>query len=403
MKQKIEMPCMNVKLVPRDSVAANNYNPNHVPKDKMELLKQSILDNGFCYPIVTIWSAEDERYVIIDGFHRYTICAPEWLDIDPVPVVVLPHNLAQRMAATVQFNKARGVHEVDLDADIVKSLLQQGMSELDVAKHLGLDIDTVYRYKQVSGVLELFANVDYSTSWEAARDGEAVAVGEEEDKAQAAPRWEYGGAYKRHDMHGVIECGTGKVQVHDLFDGLPEFMLGADCVFTDPPCSTGNLRSFYTKADMPDARGTYEEFLAALFSAIDAIRPKWLYIEVFAGNRAAVEAECRKRYAEVEVDESGYYHKAANRCWIVRCGGAPRPPAKLDEEDYIAWVCANVPFGRIADPCMGRGLVGYHANLNGKPFVGTELNTKRLAVLLDRIATGPSSKLSRAPQRPATA
>jgi len=61
----------------------------------------------------------------------------------------------------------RGVHEVDLDADIVKSLLGQGMSELDVAKHLGLDMDTVYRYKQVSGVLELFANVDYSTSWEA--------------------------------------------------------------------------------------------------------------------------------------------------------------------------------------------------------------------------------------------
>ena len=85
---KIEIPCLNVKLVDRDLLQANNYNPNNVPKDKMELLKQSIIDNGFCFPIVTIWSEEDEKYIIIDGFHRYTMCMPEWLDIKQVPIVV---------------------------------------------------------------------------------------------------------------------------------------------------------------------------------------------------------------------------------------------------------------------------------------------------------------------------
>ena len=34
---------------------------------------------------------------------------------------------------------------------------------------------------------------------------------------------------------------------------------------------------------------------------------------------------------------------------------------------------------------MGRGLVGVNAYKNGKRFVGTELNHKRLAVLLERI------------------
>ena len=34
---------------------------------------------------------------------------------------------------------------------------------------------------------------------------------------------------------------------------------------------------------------------------------------------------------------------------------------------------------------MGRGLVGYNSFINNKPFVGTELNKKRLAVLIDRI------------------
>lgn len=211
--------------------------------------------------------------------------------------------------------------------------------------------------------------------------------------------WEYGGAYKRHDMTGVIRAGTGRVQVRDLFDGMPEFMLGADCVFTDPPCSTGNLRSFYTKADQADARGTYEEFLAALFRAIDAIGPRWLYVEAFKSNLAAVEAACRKRFADVAVDESSYYHREKNRCWIVRCGGTPGPENKLDEENYIAWVCANVPYECIADPCMGRGLVGLHAHRAGKKFVGTELNPKRLAVLLDRLAprTAPESRVLRPP------
>ena len=76
---KIDIPCQRIQMVPRDKIQANNYNPNHVPKDKMELLKQSIIDNGFCFPIVTIWSEEDGKYIIIDGFHRYTMCQPEWL------------------------------------------------------------------------------------------------------------------------------------------------------------------------------------------------------------------------------------------------------------------------------------------------------------------------------------
>lgn len=163
---KIEFPCMNIQLVPRDSIQANFWNPNSVPRDKMELLKQSICDNGFCFPIVTIYSEEDEKYIIIDGFHRFTMCQPEWLNIDPVPVVVLKHNLSQRMAATIQFNKARGVHAVDGDAEIVRSLIEQGLPEDEISQHLGIDLETVLRYKQLTGIVDLFKNVNYSKSWE---------------------------------------------------------------------------------------------------------------------------------------------------------------------------------------------------------------------------------------------
>lgn len=115
---------------------------------------------------MTIWDDEMEKFVIIDGFHRTTIGGPDWLDFDYLPVVVLPHDISRRMAATVQFNKARGVHQVDLDADVVRALIEQGMPEDEVASKLGMDLEAVHRYKQITGVAELFANVDYSMSWE---------------------------------------------------------------------------------------------------------------------------------------------------------------------------------------------------------------------------------------------
>lgn len=162
---KIEIPCLDVKLVKREMLLANNYNPNFVSGDKMQLLKQSIIDNGFCFPIITIWSDEDEKYIIVDGFHRYTICQPEWLDILDVPIVILKHDIKQRMAATIQFNKARGVHQVDLDAELIRSLIQQNMNEEEISKHLGIDFDTIHRYKSLTGVAELFKNSEWSMPW----------------------------------------------------------------------------------------------------------------------------------------------------------------------------------------------------------------------------------------------
>jgi ParB-like chromosome segregation protein Spo0J len=165
---RVLVPCANTLLVKTSLVVANAYNPNTVSADKMDLLRRSILDNGFCFPVVAIWDADAERFVVIDGFHRTTIGGPSWLDFDYVPVVVLEHDISQRMAATVQFNKARGFHQVDLDAELIRAMIEQGLTEVEIAGKLGLDLDTVHRYKQVTGVAELFANTPYSTAWEIA-------------------------------------------------------------------------------------------------------------------------------------------------------------------------------------------------------------------------------------------
>lgn len=164
-RRVIAVPAMQVVLAARALVIANNYNPNYVPKDKLQLLRQSILDNGFCFPIVTIWDEEEEKLVIIDGFHRSLIGSADWLDLDYLPVVVLEHDISQRMAATVQFNKARGVHQVDLDADVIRALIEQGKTEEEISISLGIDPDTIHRYKQLTGIAELFKNANYSMPW----------------------------------------------------------------------------------------------------------------------------------------------------------------------------------------------------------------------------------------------
>lgn len=165
-KRQISVPCANTLLVARDLVVANTYNPNHVSDDKMELLRQSIVDNGFAFPIVVIWDNDQGVFVVVDGFHRYLISGPKWLDMSHVPVAVLAHDANQRMIATWQFNKARGAHEVDLDADLIRALIQQGMEEDEIAKVLGIDLDTVHRYKQLTGIADLFKGAQYSMSWE---------------------------------------------------------------------------------------------------------------------------------------------------------------------------------------------------------------------------------------------
>ncbi len=166
------LPALAVELVPRAKVVANNYSPNTVAPDKMELLRQSIEDNGFCFPVVTIWDQDASHHVVIDGFHRWTIFGEEWLNWPWIPVVVLEHSMAQRLVATVQFNKARGVHQVDLDADLIRALAEQGVSDDEIADRLKLDLDTIHRYKQVTGIAALFQHTPYSRAWTMVEEGE---------------------------------------------------------------------------------------------------------------------------------------------------------------------------------------------------------------------------------------
>lgn len=203
--------------------------------------------------------------------------------------------------------------------------------------------------------------------------------------------WEYGEVYKRYDMSGEIHLPYGSiVQVCDWTVALPAFMRSADTLFIDPPWNIGNARTFYTKADLPHVQCDFLAFSRALFQRIDAINPTTLFVEMGKEYLSWYIEQCKERYRFVTFYNSTYYHRQENKCYVIHATNDSRRKRyknleDLDEEDIIKWVCANAPYECIGDLCMGKGLVGKHAYVAGKRFVGTELNPKRLAVLVDFI------------------
>jgi hypothetical protein len=181
------------------------------------------------------------------------------------------------------------------------------------------------------------------------------------------------------------------VAVHDIYDDLPDFMQQADCLFIDIPYDQSLLTNFKNRpesvvSDRND--GKFGSFLDRLFECIDQISPATLFLET--GKQALAEcikrAEARYRY--VTFYNSTYYRKRENKCYVIHATNEHqrrryRELEDLDEAEIIEWICANHEYQCIGDLCMGQGLVGKHAFLNGRKFVGTELNKKRLAVLVD--------------------
>ena len=68
-----KQPVSAVKWVPLEQVEPNDYNPNSVARIEMGLLLTSILYDGYTQPVVTIYDADRDKYVIVDGFHRYFV------------------------------------------------------------------------------------------------------------------------------------------------------------------------------------------------------------------------------------------------------------------------------------------------------------------------------------------
>lgn len=160
-----EHPVSNVQWVSSTLVYANDYNPNSVALPEMELLEHSIKSDGYTQPIV-VWQT-DKGFEVVDGFHRHLV--GKKMGLSHLPLVVINSERADRsdrIASTIRHNRARGKHKVDNMSEIVVELSKRNWTDEKIAKELGMDADEVLRLKQVSGIAELFADKEFSKSWE---------------------------------------------------------------------------------------------------------------------------------------------------------------------------------------------------------------------------------------------
>ncbi|MBP3388978.1 MAG: ParB N-terminal domain-containing protein, partial [Clostridia bacterium] len=70
---KFKSPVYQVRAVPVEKIVPNTYNPNAVAPPELKLLYDSIKEDGYTMPIVCYYMPEEDRYMIVDGFHRYRI------------------------------------------------------------------------------------------------------------------------------------------------------------------------------------------------------------------------------------------------------------------------------------------------------------------------------------------
>ncbi|HDX8866180.1 TPA: ParB-like nuclease domain-containing protein [Klebsiella michiganensis] len=159
-----------VLWVKADNVLANDYNPNVMAPSEKRLLLTSLDKDGYTQPVVAF--QENEKYIVVDGFHR-TLLGKKNKIINnrlknylPVSCIRDSHtDKSDRISATIRHNRARGKHQIMAMSDIIRDLIRLGWKDDKIAKELGMDADEVLRLKQISGLIELFADSDFSEAW----------------------------------------------------------------------------------------------------------------------------------------------------------------------------------------------------------------------------------------------
>jgi len=171
MENNFVSPVYDVKRIHMSKVVANEYNPNKVAPPEMALLETSIWEDGYTQPIVTFYDHENDKYIVVDGFHRYlTIKNSERIrerEKEMLPIVVINKKLGDRMASTIRHNRARGSHNIELMSVIVSELVEMGKGDRWICKHVGMSSDELLRLKQITGLASLFKDKEFSDSWEA--------------------------------------------------------------------------------------------------------------------------------------------------------------------------------------------------------------------------------------------
>ena len=162
--ETIKLESLEVVYVDMSDIKPNPYNPNRQSDHEFEMLQASIQTDGFTQPVIV--QQQNAKFLpghIVDGEHRWRAAAAEGLT--RIPVVYVDFTEEQMKVSTIRHNTARGSHDVELEANVLRDLEKLGA--LDFAQDaLGLSDVEIQRLIEDIQAPEGLAGEDFADSWE---------------------------------------------------------------------------------------------------------------------------------------------------------------------------------------------------------------------------------------------
>lgn len=157
-KTAVALQRLAVEYVPHDSIHPNTYNPNRQSEHEFELLRRSMLEDGFTQPIIVHRATQ----TIVDGEHRWRVS--KVLGYEDVPVVFVDMTPEQMKIATLRHNRARGTEDVELTAQVLRDL--QALGAIDwAADSLMLDDTELTNLLSEASAADVLAAGEFGQAW----------------------------------------------------------------------------------------------------------------------------------------------------------------------------------------------------------------------------------------------
>lgn len=196
------------ELIEISKLKTDGNNPNKMSELQQKALLESIEKYGFIVPIIT-----NRDYVIADGEQRYAVA--KQAGMEKVPVIRLNIEEVDRRILRQVMNKLKGEHDLTLDIEEYKRILDDGgLKDLSV-----LLAENPIKFEKLIEQAEHPKEDDF------------------EPPKEAKYKIERGDIYQLGEHRLMCGDATSKEDVDKLMNGTK-----ADMVFTDPPYNV-NLSS----------------------------------------------------------------------------------------------------------------------------------------------------------------
>jgi ParB-like chromosome segregation protein Spo0J len=159
-------PINNIQWIDVDTLKMNDYNPNHVIGPEFDLLKSSLIKQGWIQPLLIT-----PEGVLIDGFHRHYLCKKDpdvrALTGGKVPCAVIDIPESERKMLTVRINRAKGVHSAVKMHELVSDLYNNDKLTVEqICEGIGATKDEVDLLLKESVFKKLdIEHHNYSEAW----------------------------------------------------------------------------------------------------------------------------------------------------------------------------------------------------------------------------------------------